>query len=61
MRQRAYILRVTWVEKRIERTENRLLLGSEHQGLQFINSVKNEPKNFDVFLSIFKSFFPFKK
>ena len=34
------------LKKRIERTTNRLLLRFEHRGSQFINSVKNEPKNF---------------
>ena len=31
----------TWVKKLIERTVNRLFLGTEYRGLQFINSVKN--------------------
>ena len=51
----------TWVEKRIKRTANRLFLGSEHRGFQIINSVKNKPKFFYLFLSIFISFFPYKK
>ena len=52
----------TWVKKRIERAaSSRLFLGSEYQGLQFINSVKNEFKNVYIFLSIFISFSPYKK
>ena len=48
------------LKKRIKRTANRLFLGSEHGGFQLINSVKNEPKKLYIFLSIFKSFFPYK-
>ena len=51
----------TWLKKRIERTASRLFLGSEYQGLQFINSVKNEFKNVYIFLPIFISFSPYKK
>ena len=49
------------VKKEIERTANRLFLGVEHRGLQFINSVTNEPKKLYLFLSIFTSFPPHKK
>ena len=35
--------------------------GAEDRGLQFINSVKNEANFFYLFLSIFISFFPYKK
>ena len=44
-----------------KRTANRLFLGSEHRGFQLINSIKNEPKNVYLFLSIFLSFSPYKK
>ena len=37
---------------RIDQTGKRLFLGAEHQGLQFINSVKNKP----IFLIYFQFF-----
>ena len=39
------------LKKRIERTAYRLFLWSEHRGLKFIKSVKNEPRNVSLFVS----------
>ena len=41
--------------------ESSLFLGAEHRGLQFINNVKNVAKKLYLFLSIFISFFSYKK
>ena len=52
----AHIRGCTCVKKRIDRTANRLFLGYEHRVLQFINSVKNKPKNVYLFYLYFYHF-----
>ena len=50
------------VKKRIKQTANRLFLGSEHRGFQLLNGVKKTNLKITIsFLSIFISFFPYKK
>ena len=49
------------LKKRIERTANRLFLGFEHRGLQFINSVKNNLKMYLYFCLYLYQFSPIKR